>query len=553
MPSRTPRHALIPNANNVRFLTRVLEFVARGVRDPKALAEVLDCEVRTVHYYTQAGDWLGLIETNESKDPHLTRLGLEYVYAGKNRPKVYAEAVWSTPFVMDLMSGQDALPNADQIADFIETSVPEMAPTTARRRASAVRSLIQPALKHRRKSLKTSRQMAFQFAPTYNPGGSVTPVVDLRAGTDESPDVYRVVLRALLDHGELGTGHLRAILDASGAKDCGIGSYIEMAVRRGDARRVDDRLVVTWGATWRRDVADTVVGVALSDPRYRAYLDCLRKAAAGDPKEAIRYSALRDRYAGWDRRVFGESIRPAQLSKDLDRILLGRPIDAFPLAEDPGSAPPLLEGAFLDLVHSDSLILTFPPSLQLLLQGVNLINSRLELSNRTKNGVRLPEATDRRVVVHGGLFPPGIPLPKRVVDTVTLRLLAVNNIPLIAMATACLILDRRSNLPMSIQRTSAGPTIFYNNKPIGELAAVMESAAEERGWLVSHQTRAEPNVLLGDLLVSLGIGDRLAQRLILDENFFIRLKHEPEDQEVANKLAIVEDIVQRHIEELGAD
>jgi len=395
--------------------------------------------------------------------------------------------------------------------------------------------------------------MAFQFAPTYNPGGSVTPVVDLRAGTDESPDVYRVVLRALLDHGELGTGHLRAILDASGAKDCGIGSYIEMAVRRGDARRVDDRLVVTWGATWRRDVADTVVGVALSDPRYRAYLDCLRKAAAGDPKEAIRYSALRDRYAGWDRRVFGESIRPAQLSKDLDRILLGRPIDAFPLAEDPGSAPPLLEGAFLDLVHSDSLILTFPPSLQLLLQGVNLINSRLELSNRTKNGVRLPEATDRRVVVHGGLFPPGIPLPKRVVDTVTLRLLAVNNIPLIAMATACLILDRRSNLPMSIQRTSAGPTIFYNNKPIGELAAVMESAAEERGWLVSHQTRAEPNVLLGDLLVSLGIGDRLAQRLILDENFFIRLKHEPEDQEVANKLAIVEDIVQRHIEELGAD
>lgn len=553
MPSRTPRHTLIPNANNVRFLTRVLEFVARGVRDPKALAEVLDCELRTIHYYTQAGDWLGLLETDESKDPHLTRLGLEYVYAGKDRPKVYAEAIWSNAFVIDLMSGQDALPATAQIAEFIETSVPEMAPNTAKRRASAVRSLIQPAIKHRKRTLKTSRQMAFEFAPTYNPGGTVTPIVDLRAGTNESPDVYRVVLRTLLDHGELGTGHLRAVLDASGAKDCGIGSYIEMAVRRGDARRVDDRLVVTWGAAWRRDVADTVVGVALSDPRYRAYLDCLRKAAAGDPKEAIRYSALRDRFEPWDRRVFGESIRPAQLSKDLDRILLGRPVDAFPLAEDPGDPPPLLEGAFLDLLQSNGLVLTFPPSLQLLLQGVNLINTSLERSNRTKNGVRLPEATDRRVLVHGGLFPPGLPLPKRVVDGVTLRLLAVNNIPLIALATACLMLDRRGNLPLSIQKGSNGPILVYNNTAIGDLSQVLEGVAEAQGWMVSRQTRAEPNALLGDLLVSLSIGDRLAHRLVLDEDFFVRLKREPEDQEIAIKLTWVEDLIQRYIEELVAE
>lgn len=553
MPRRSPRHTLIPNANNVRFLTRVLEFVAKGVRDPKALAEVLDCEVRTVHYYTQAGDWLGLIETQESRDPHLTRLGLEFVYAGRQRPKVYAEAIWSTPFVIDLMSGQDALPSADLIAEFIETSVPEMAPTTARRRASAVRSLIQPAIKYRKKPLKSSRQMSFQFAPAYDPGGSVTPLLDLRAGTDESPDVYRVVLRALLDHGELGTGHLRAVLDASGAKDCGIGSYIEMAVRRGDARRVDDRLVVTWGAAWRRDVADTVVGVALSDPRYRAYLSCLRKAAAGDPKEAIRYSALRDRYSGWDRRVFGESIRPAQLSQDLDRILLGRPIEAFPLAEDPGEAPPLLEGAFLDLLQSDSLVLTFPPSLQLLLQGVKHINAQLERSTRTKNGVRLPEATDHRVLVHGGMFPPGLPLPKTVADTVTLRLLAVTNIPFIGMATALLLLDRRGNLPISIQRHSSGPIVKHQSQTLGTLSDLLESVAEAKGWLVSRQTRAEPNALLGDLLVGLGIGDRLAQRLVLDETFFVRLKEEPEDQEVASKLVFLEDLLQRHIEEMVAE
>ena len=395
--------------------------------------------------------------------------------------------------------------------------------------------------------------MSFQFAPAYDPGGAVTPLLDLRAGTDESPDVYRVVLRALLDHGELGTGHLRAVLDTSGAKDCGIGSYIEMAVRRGDARRVDDRLVVTWGAAWRRDVADTVVGVALSDPRYRAYLSCLRKAAAGDPKEAIRYSALRARYSGWDRRVFGESIRPAQLSQDLDRILLGRPIEAFPLAEDPGDPPPLLEGAFLDLLQGDSLVITFPPSLQLLLQGVKHINAQLERSNRTKNGVRLPEATDHRVLVHGGLFPPGLPLPKTVADTVTLRLLAVTNIPFVAMATALLLLDRRGNLPISIHRNASGPVVKHQNQVLGTLSDILESMAEGKGWLVSRQTRAEPNALLGDLLVGLGIGDRLAQRLVLDETFFVRLKEEPEDQEVASKLVFLEDLLQRHIEEMVAE
>jgi len=251
--------------------------------------------------------------------------------------------------------------------------------------------------------------------------------------------------------------------------------------------------------------------------------------------------------------VFGESIRPAQLSKDLDRILLGRPIDAFPLAEDAGKAPPLLEGAFLDLLQSDGLVLTFPPSLQLLLQGVNLINSHLERSNRTKNGVRMPEATDRRVVVHGGLFPPGLPLPKRIADGVTLRLLAVNNIPLVSLATALLLLDRRGGLPLSVHKGNNGPTVSHDGIPMGDLAQVLEGAAESQGWMVSRQTRADPNTLLSDVLVSLGIAHRLAHRLVLDEDFFVRLKHEPEDQEIANKLAWVEDLIQRYIEEMVAE
>ena len=50
MSARPPRQTLIPNANNVRLLARLVDLVARGVRDNRTLAMLLDCEVRTVNY-----------------------------------------------------------------------------------------------------------------------------------------------------------------------------------------------------------------------------------------------------------------------------------------------------------------------------------------------------------------------------------------------------------------------------------------------------------------------------------------------------------------------
>ena len=199
MAGKTPRHALIPNANNVRFLTRVLGFIARGVRDPKALAEVLDCELQAVHYYTQAGDWLVVFfESNDSRSPS-GRLGLEYVYAEG------AAGLCRSHLVNPLCHGPHERTGCSARCEShcgnpIESCVPEMAPTTARRRTRLFADLIRPALKHRKHSLKTAQQMSFQFAPSYQ-AGVPPPVVDLRAGTEESPDVYRVILRSLLDHG----------------------------------------------------------------------------------------------------------------------------------------------------------------------------------------------------------------------------------------------------------------------------------------------------------------------------------------------------------------
>ncbi len=550
---RRPRHTLVPNANNVGFLTRVMELIAQGVREPRALAEVLGCEVRTVHYYTQAGDWLGLLRT--TKIPTLTRMGLEFVYAGRDQPRVYAEAVWGNGFVLDLMAGREGvLPDVEEIASFISGVDSEMAPTTARRRASAVRSLIEPAMRFHRSPLNLSRQLQLDFAPTYHPGGTATPILDLRAGMDDSPDVYRVLLSALIEHGELATGAVRAVLDASGARDASVGAYIDMATRRGDACRVDERLVVTWGAVWRREITETVVGVALSDPRYRSYLDSLLSPAPGEASSAHQAKAQRERFSGWDRRVFGAVARPAELGQELDRILLGRSLDTFPLAEDAGPEISTGSGAFLDRLHEDGLVIAFPPSLRILLQGVSVVNERLEAQSRIKNDVHVPEAIDRRVLVHGGLFPPGQPVPRSLPDGVTLRLQSIQSIPHVAMATALLLLHRRTGVPLEVQLGRQGPVVAWEGEPLDGLIHTLDRVADDRGWMTSRLLRSEHgSELLVDVLVALGIADRLAGRLVLDEGFFVRLRTEPEDQDVATRLSVLEEMVLRSLSGMVSD
>ena len=53
MSPRKHRADLIPNANNPRLLQRLVRLVASGIRKQQALADVLQIELRTVHYYTQ--------------------------------------------------------------------------------------------------------------------------------------------------------------------------------------------------------------------------------------------------------------------------------------------------------------------------------------------------------------------------------------------------------------------------------------------------------------------------------------------------------------------
>lgn len=529
--SRPPRHTLVPNANNVRLLARLLELVAQGVREPRTLAEVLDCEVRTVHYYTQAGDWLNLLETDErTHRPFLTRLGLEYVYAGRHRPRVYSRAVWGTDFVSGLMQGRRTLPHNDAIAAYIQQVVPDMAASTARRRASAVRGLLEPAMRFPAPEAKAAHQLSLELG-LGTPPRPTEPPLDLSVGLEGSPDVYRVVLRALLDFGELSLWHVRALLDAAGGEDCPVAPYVELAVDRGDAWRVGDRIVVSFGAVWRRDLADTVAGVALSDPGYRAYLDVLRETAAGDPGAAMDYARLQERYAAWDRRIFGKEVEPSALAADLDRVLLGRPIDAFPLAGDAGPEPSPVTGPFLRVVEQEGLAIALPPTLASLTEGVRGANEALEAA-RSGSG-RAPDHLDRRELVHGGLFHPGEVRGRAIADRVTLRHRALSHVPHLAMVAALLIAHRKRRGALQVRVSDTRLELTLGRRKLGEALFLLDEFGSMQGWLVARRPRAG---LTGASLVAgleaLGVACRFEDLVVLDEDFFVRLQSDAEDREI---------------------
>ena len=108
--STRERASLIPNANNPRLLLRVLSMVAAGIRRPRALAEYSRSRIRTVHYYTQACEWLGLLSFDT--EVHLTERGMELAFAEPHKQmELYGQAVWSNGFAQGLLQGRTEMPD----------------------------------------------------------------------------------------------------------------------------------------------------------------------------------------------------------------------------------------------------------------------------------------------------------------------------------------------------------------------------------------------------------------------------------------------------------
>ena len=548
MSTRRARAQLVPNANDPTVLIRLIGLIAAGLRRREALAEVLDVELRTVNYYTQAGEWLGLLSTEG--DVHLTPKGVELAFADpRRRLKLYAEAVWRNDFARALLAGQRSLPDADTIARFIVEQEPGLASSTARRRASAVRSLLEPAFEHRPSRRKPQgTQLSLPFGLLQDQQAREEEPVNLKAGLERSPDVYARLYRALLDHGELSTSQLRALLDRIGGGNCPLGPYAEMAVRRGDARRQGDRLIVTPGAVKRRELAEDGVLIALTDPDYRKWLSGLIARARGevqDPDEsaggigarvdaaaiiaAREHARLGRRYATWDVRIFGHPLKPSSVRSALEHALPGRDPLSLPGAGDPGSELPFEERPFLEALDVMGLPIALPSSLSAVAGGVATLNGELRRLRSGPANVRLPGPLDRRSRVHGGVLHPGEGLPRAIPDNQSLRTRLLNQTPALSMFAALLLMDRRVDLPLRIVDRGSGPLLRWSDTIVGPLVETLDAFSVAQGWTCSRPLRSGlDGATLEAAARALGICTRAGRRVIMEEALFVRLQEDVE-------------------------
>jgi len=560
MSSRKQREDILPNANNPRLLMRLVGLIAAGLRRPRALADVLEVEVRTVHYYTQAAAWLGLV--HGVHEVQLTRHGLALAFAEpRQRLRHYAHAVWRTPAARDLLLGRTKMPNAETVTAWIREQDPELAESTARRRASAIRSLLEPAI-GRRPSPRTPQgeQLMLPFGARRTvdvledgppPPPAATPV-EHASGAEDNLDIYTRLLVALLDNGELRTGHMRALLDEMGASDVPLGPYAELAVRRGDARRHEDRLIASAGAIDRRDVAADPVLVALTDPGYRRWLRLARQTPKSlTPMQRRERTAYQRRYASWDHRVFGSRPSPEGIDKALSRVLPGRIADALPRAESAGRPPAETDGPFLDHLNVDGLPIAFPRNLTAVAGGVTAANALARRNREAPAAVRLPDAVEGRRIFHAGLVSPGAAPPRLVPDTFSLRLQLVSCSPAFALLAALLILDRRPDVGLRVRLQSDQPMVHWRGRELAPVLQVFAAFARHKGWLLSRPPHSGlTHRGLTSTARAVGIASRAGDRIVLDEELFALLQEDPEARIVYEALLPLEDALHAWLDAL---
>ena len=557
MTSRRQRADLIPNANNPRLLQRLVRLVASGIRKQRALADVLQVELRTVHYYTQAGEWLGLLDTD--REVHLTPRGVEFAFAeSKQRAKLYAKAVWSVPLVQSLLAQRGELPEVDVIASFILEHEPTMSPRTARRRATSLRGLVEPAIGHRpSRTEPQGRQLAFDFGlrtadPTPTAGGASTaPAVDLRAGTEHNPDIYARLLTALLDHGEITTGQIRALLDGMGASECPLGGYVDMAMRRSDVTRHADRLIVTVGASQRREFATDGVLVALTDPDYRRHIDMLLHP---DPSPVGQrdQQMMHRRFSAWDQRIFGEDLTTENVHECVARPLVGRSLGNLPIADSGGVSAASTSAPFIDCLGVPGLMIAFPSSIRRLRSGIAWVNETLGRNRNAPAGVRPPDPLGTRAMIHGAVLCPSETLPRSIADTLTLRLRLLTHCPAFALLAVLLLLDRKDSVPVMLSEDVSGLIVHWGKQPLGPVLDVFLRFCRDQHWFVTHPiTGGLTGRELIDTGIALGLCDKVSRRVVLAEPLFLRLQEDVEARMVYESILPLEDALHAWFERTG--
>jgi len=254
------------------------------------------------------------------------------------------------------------------------------------------------------------------------------------------------------------------------------------------------------------------------------------------------------RYLPWDRRLFGRPVRPEHLARDLESVLMDRPLSSFPTATRQGEVLEPVQAPFLDVWERPGLALCLPPYLTQLQGGIAAVNRVLRLA-RNGSPVGLPNIATRAQVFHGGVLHPGEPLPRSVPDTRSLRLRLLLHAPYAALMTALLLLHRQRPELVEVVRMKVGWSLRYRRERLGGVLDVLDDFAASRRWVTPRRDGVglDAEALLV-LLETLGIATMGGRRALLNEQFFARLRTEAEEMEVADRLSPLAASLDAHLE-----
>jgi hypothetical protein len=145
----------VPQANSLPLFIRLVDAIHRGTDGIEALADELEVDQRTVHYYVDFGRWLHLLRNPARGTVDFTETGQSFADSIPARGRLFAGAMFGRKLVKTVQ----ALKRDSRDEDDLETlgtreacfrailGLTDLSETTAKRRASGLAHMLEAAYK----------------------------------------------------------------------------------------------------------------------------------------------------------------------------------------------------------------------------------------------------------------------------------------------------------------------------------------------------------------------------------------------------------------------
>jgi hypothetical protein len=218
----------IPQANSIETLVYVVEAIADDVTSVADLVVEFDVRERTIHYYLELAEWLGLVEDRKAAALALTQDGAKFAAEVGARAEIYDAALKRHDIVNSALSRSQSTDFKSLRAAFVDVvmELDVLAEATAKRRAGALATLVSASVNDevdwrtgrvgqptrmkrtfRASDSKSSRIQVDESAPTTSWERAREP--EQLVGAERADELRELIASVLRDCGPLASARIR--------------------------------------------------------------------------------------------------------------------------------------------------------------------------------------------------------------------------------------------------------------------------------------------------------------------------------------------------------